>query len=232
MAMPYINIQDHIHIQNYNCNPHYHHHGEPCLWETTESYQRQWSFPAVKILYPIPDRTPVGEHCNDGIVVWETCARSNAELPMRMGPEFAQHTGYCITKKRSLCGYWRPQQADPFVCCYHTLSRMETTARKGYCFGENCPGLEGAKKIPFVNYDLEAYYSGVKLAYEKERLVLLLAEMATGKDVRFQWKNMDGPGCETFEEEKVKYWFGYQGRNRIPKPVMSYIPNDSWWRPH
>ncbi|THV55932.1 hypothetical protein BGAL_0002g00880 [Botrytis galanthina] len=104
--------------------------------------------------------------------------------------------------------------------------------RKGYCFGENCPGLQEAESIPVVKYDPAAYFSGDRLLYERERLDLLEIEAETGKDVRFSWKNADGPGYETFEEEDLQYKFGFQGRNRVPKPVMSYMPNDSWWRPH
>ncbi|KAF7901916.1 uncharacterized protein EAF01_007214 [Botrytis porri] len=197
-----------------------------------ESYQRKWAFPAVRILYEVPEMSPAGDHCNDGTITWETCSQLNAETPMRVGPEHAQHTGYCITRIVSRCRSWRPQQWDPFVCCYHILTRVETQLRKGYCLGENCPGLEGAKSIPVVEYDPAAYYSGDRLQYEREKLDLLKAEEETGKDVRFQWKNADGPGYETFEEENSRYMFGFQGRNRVPKPVMSYIPNDSWWRPH
>lgn len=57
--------------------------------------------------------------------------------------------------------------------------------RKGYCFGENCPGLQGAENISVVKYDPAAYYSGDRLLYEMERLDLSEIEAETGKDVRF-----------------------------------------------
>ncbi|KAF7880873.1 uncharacterized protein EAF02_006764 [Botrytis sinoallii] len=230
--MANINYGPQIYLQNYASNPHHHNPGAPCAWETTESYQRKWSFPAVRILHRVPEVCPAGEHCNDGTIAWETCTQLDDETPLRVGPGHAQHTGYCITRKIGFCKYWKSQQSDPFVCCYHLLTRVEAPMRKGYCFGENCPGLEGAKSIPVVNYDPAAYYSGERLKYERERLDLLEVEAETGKDVRFHWKNMDGPGYETFEEENLQYKFGFQGRNRVSKPVMSYMPNDSWWRPH
>jgi len=217
-------------IHNYHCNPHYHRYGALCPWETTESYQREWSFPAVQIVHPVTQTVNASNNCTDGAVFWEECSRQSNEIPLRVGAEHAQHTGYCITRKINYCRFWRPQQINPFVCCYHVLT-LESPLRKGFCFGENCPGLVGAKSIPFVNYDIAAYYSGDKLQYERERLYLIMTEAETGKDVRFQWKNMDGPGYETFEEERKKYGFGFAGRSRVPKPVMSYMPNDSWWRP-
>ncbi|TGO42490.1 hypothetical protein BHYA_0008g00810 [Botrytis hyacinthi] len=186
----------------------------------------------VRMYHPIPEMSPAGEHCYDETIAWETCTQSNAEIPIRVGPQHAQHTGYCITRKKGFCRYWRHNQLDPFVCCYHLCSRVEIQMRKGVCFGENCPGLEGAESIPVVDYDPAAYYSGDRLQYEREQLALLKIEAETGKDVRFSWKNADGPGYETFEEESLQYKFGFQGRNRVPKPVVSYMPNDSWWRPH
>ncbi|KAF7948293.1 uncharacterized protein EAE97_003704 [Botrytis byssoidea] len=173
-----------------------------------------------------------GEQCIDETIAWETCTEANTRMPLRVGPQHAQHTGYCITRKKSFCRYWRHNQSDSFVCCYHLCSPVEIPMRKGYCLGENCPGLEGAKSIPVVDYDPAAYYTGDRLQYEREQLALLKIEAETGKDVRFSWKNADGPSYETFEEEKLRFKFGFQGRNRVPKPVMSYMPNDSWWQPH
>ncbi|KAF7879354.1 hypothetical protein EAF04_000550 [Stromatinia cepivora] len=217
--------QDH----NYISNPHGHDEGTPCLWETNESYQREWSFPAFSrasesVPYAFPPQEH-GEQCIYEIIAWEDCSWK----PPLENPN-DEHNGFCVVGHIRPCQYWKPEQLGPRTCCdFGMIFELKEPVRKGFCLGENCPRGEGRKSFPFIDYHTWFYHGHcpVELQYENERLYLLKAERAVGKDVRFQWKSADGPGYESFEKERVQHKFGWNGRNIVPKPVKSHVPNDS-----
>ncbi|APA10440.1 hypothetical protein sscle_06g052100 [Sclerotinia sclerotiorum 1980 UF-70] len=223
------NYQQHNPGRHHVFNRHGHDVGTPCIWETMESYQRQWSFPAFsRASASVPSDFPPhgdGEQCIYEIIAWENCSW----VPPLENPNDG-HIGFCVTGLKRPCKYWKPEQLGPRTCCDFGMTfLLKEPLRKGYCLGENCPEGVGRKNFPFIDYLTWFYYGhcAVDFQDENERLHLLEAERAVGKDVRFQWKNADGPCYESFEIERIHYNFGWNGRGIVPKPVKSHMPSDS-----
>lgn len=236
--MPHaLNSDDEQHGQHFNdkhnkeVNLHRHKGIARCLWESDEDYHRKWSFPAFSTIrqsiphnyFPLPDE----DKCIYEIIAWEKCALD----PPWENPK-DDHNGFCIVKLRNPCQRWDPDQLGPRVCCNYGMKFVEIERREGFCLGENCPGGVGRKDFPYLKYDIPFYHGHEpsEVDLETERIVLHDAEETLGKDVRFSWKNADGPGYEeSFKKESRKFLVGFQGRRRAPMPVKSHYPNDSSW---